>query len=267
VLASKQKPDKQDQRGNRDAAARSQKPSDGDRVGAACRIVAVTQQADVISQCPDNAVTGVDDGKTNGGRIESKARESARNAAVRCDHESRCGVRKLVASTIIHGGESQGPAERADGVGIAAQKSGRLRHLAAAANLCALHASCVGGRILGIEPDHDQAEILGRPQPAAGERIRGDRDHRTTQRLAGVVGQHKDSGRCAQPRPQRFRRAIFALQPQIQRQLRLGWRRHAHLVEVALDDGRASGHGGTENCNDRKDKRPQHRDGPRFCGT
>jgi hypothetical protein len=64
MLAPKQKPDEQDEGCDGCAGACGEQPSDRQRVGAAGRIVAVAQQPDVIGQCPDRALSGVDERQT-----------------------------------------------------------------------------------------------------------------------------------------------------------------------------------------------------------
>ena len=108
MLTPKQKGDEQDERGDGGAAARGQQPSDRDGVSAAGRIVTVAQQPDVIGQCADGAVAGVDNRKANARRLESKAGEGACDAAVGCDHKGGRRMRELVAVAVIDGFESQG---------------------------------------------------------------------------------------------------------------------------------------------------------------
>jgi|SRR5689334_23534670 hypothetical protein len=119
ALALKQKPDEQAESSDCCAASCSEQPSDGESVGAACRIVAITQQLDMIGQRTHGALAGVNDGKTNGCGIDRKAGKDARNAPVGRDYECRGRMRELVAIAVICGRKSQGPGQFCDGRGIA----------------------------------------------------------------------------------------------------------------------------------------------------
>jgi hypothetical protein len=93
MLAPKQEPDEQSQHGDGHPAGLSQNSSYTDGVDTACRIVAVAQQADVIGPRSDDTISGVDNRKSKGNRIDCKTRQCSRNLAVGRDHECSRRVR------------------------------------------------------------------------------------------------------------------------------------------------------------------------------
>jgi len=119
TLAPEQEPDEQSQHSDRHSAGGSQQPSDGDGVGAACRIVAVAEQADVMGQCSDDAIAGIDDGKAERGGIDSKTGQGPRDAAVGRDHERSRWMGELIAVSIVDRSEAQRLRESIESVRVA----------------------------------------------------------------------------------------------------------------------------------------------------